>query len=126
MTFTKKLPMTVIFIVGNPNFGRNESKSILSRLQNESQVYGDILQEDFLDTYQNLTMKVMFALKFAHNYLTPEKTKWVVMADDDTYLNLPVLWKHINSDGAHKSMTIFGKVSVIQHYVSFHLIFCLG
>ena len=29
MTFTKELPMTVIFIVGKPNFRRNESKSII-------------------------------------------------------------------------------------------------
>ena len=80
-------------------------------------MYGDILQEDFLDTYQNLTMKVMFALKFAHNYLTPETSKWVVMADDDTYLNLPVLWKHMNSDETRNSMTIVGKVSGIPLYL---------
>ena len=123
MTFTKELPMTVIFIVGKPNFGRNESKSILSRLQNESQVYGDILLEEFLDTYQNLTVKVMFALKFAHSYLTPGTSKWVVMADDDTYLNLPVLWKHINSYGAHKPMTIVGKVSRMQlRFIQLHAI----
>jgi len=37
---------------------------IQSGLEQESQMFGDILQENFVDTYNNLTLKTMFMLKF--------------------------------------------------------------
>ena len=41
-----------------------------ARLEEEAREYGDLLQEDFVDTYENLTLKSMFMLKFTRTYLT--------------------------------------------------------
>lgn len=37
------------------------------RLLNESEVYGDIIQESFIDSYNNLTLKTIMMLKWVNN-----------------------------------------------------------
>ncbi|KAL6734116.1 hypothetical protein Aduo_004690 [Ancylostoma duodenale] len=48
---------TLIFSVGLPNSTKQQEE-----LRNESRVYGDILQANYVDTYRNLTLK---ACKFS-------------------------------------------------------------
>ena len=70
----------------------------------ESEQHGDILQEDFIDTYFNLTLKSMFTLKLINHLILPtnlpynnySETKhqsllynitYLFKVDDDCYIN---------------------------------------
>ena len=49
----------VIFMLGN-----SINDSLQSNISKEAYLYGDILQESFVDTYANLTIKSLMLLKW--------------------------------------------------------------
>ena len=71
----------------------------------ESVLYQDILQEDFVDTYMNLTLKSMFILKYANSLVMSNeysesfddsndanvKLEYVLKSDDNCYVNIEAL-----------------------------------
>nr|XP_017104294.2 beta-1,3-galactosyltransferase 1-like [Drosophila bipectinata] len=78
----------IVFIVGrstspNPDF-------ILRQLQQEADHYNDIIQEDFLDTYYNLTLKSVLALKHVNNKCF-NSSAYFLKTDDDCFVNVPNL-----------------------------------
>ena len=85
----KKLPIKVIFIVGiNSQVDQN-------LLEEESREFQDLLQENFIDSYNNLTLKSMFMLKYVKNFKKEENVKYVMKVDDDSYINLMRLMDYI-------------------------------
>uniref|UniRef100_A0A182Q2V5 Hexosyltransferase n=1 Tax=Anopheles farauti TaxID=69004 RepID=A0A182Q2V5_9DIPT len=60
------------------------------RIMNESEVYGDIIQESFIDSYNNLTLKTIMMLKWVTNNCDG-KVKFIMKCDDDTFVNVPNL-----------------------------------
>jgi beta-1,3-galactosyltransferase 1 len=84
------LPLQVIFLLGTDQYHHQKQEEI----QKESQRYLDILQEDFVDTYANLTLKSMFMLKFVEN--SADDIKYVMKVDDDSYLNLKRLVDYVS------------------------------
>jgi len=64
---------------------------IQSNLTQESQTYGDILQESFLDSYANLTLKSVMLLKWFSRECN--KIPYVLKTDDDMYINLKQLFQ---------------------------------
>ena len=87
-----KLPIKVIFILGKSD-GKNDQKE--KKVQQESQKYEDLLQEDFQDSYANLTLKSMFMLKYALENLE-NNVMYVMKVDDDSYVHLPRLMSYIS------------------------------
>jgi len=71
---------SVVFIVGQT------SPAIDSRVQNESRNFGDILQEPFQDSYNNLTLKTIFLLK--HFVRDRPRLNFLLKVDDNCYVNL--------------------------------------
>ena len=73
----------------------------------ESRLYKDILQEDFVDTYMNLTLKSMFILKYANSLVMSnqysdinsfddnsednDELEFVLKSDDNCYVNIEAL-----------------------------------
>ena len=55
----------------------------------ESRQYGDIIMEDFVDSYQNLTLKTIMAMKWASHYCSD--ANYVMKTDDDMYVNYDAL-----------------------------------
>lgn len=53
----------------------------------ENNVHNDIIQEDFMDTYGNLSLKSVAMLKWSSNYCA--KAKYVLKTDDDMFIHLP-------------------------------------
>ncbi len=61
----------------------------------EAEQYGDIMQEDFKDTYKNLTYKGIAALKWISTYCS--HAKFVLKTDDDIFVNMFTLLRHLTS-----------------------------
>ncbi len=81
-----RLATRVVFMLGYPSTQYSSLDSLLDR---ESKRHGDVIQEDFLDTYRNLTLKTIGALKWATTFCSG--ARFVMKTDDDVFLNLPNL-----------------------------------
>lgn len=46
--------------------GRTQNNETHAQLINESRLYDDLIQEDFMDTYNNLTIKTLMMLKWVN------------------------------------------------------------
>lgn len=46
--------------------GQTLSNETQAKINTESEVYGDVIQESFLDTYNNLTLKTVMMLKWVN------------------------------------------------------------
>lgn len=69
-----------VFIVG-----LSLNKSLNAKLLEENNQYGDIVQVNFLDSYQNLTHKTIAGIKWTSQYCY--NSKFVVKVDDDVVIN---------------------------------------
>ncbi|XP_041350479.1 beta-1,3-galactosyltransferase 1-like [Gigantopelta aegis] len=80
----------VVFIMGQV-----ADKHVMESVRMESDLYGDIVQEDFLDSYHNLTYKALAGLKWVSTFC--RHTAYVLKTDDDIFVNVFVLMKYIQS-----------------------------
>ena len=85
------LKTKVVFVMGRTDDG----VEVQSALEYESDVYRDIVQEDFIDSYHNLTYKGIAALKWVSTYCS--HAKFVLKTDDDIFVNMFTLLRHMNS-----------------------------
>ncbi|XP_059608161.1 beta-1,3-galactosyltransferase 5-like [Phlebotomus argentipes] len=72
----------VLFLLG-------EAMDYDKSLQHEAEIYGDIVQGSFRDTYHNLTYKHTMALRWTREHC-PE-AHFLFKVDDDIYVNTPAL-----------------------------------
>ncbi|KAH7951636.1 hypothetical protein HPB52_010944 [Rhipicephalus sanguineus] len=90
----------VLFLFGKPSNAR-----LQSALEFESQQYGDIVQEDFVDAYRNLTLKTVMMLRWAsHNC---PQARFVVKIDDDCFPNLANFYRVMHGQAED---TIYGEL----------------
>ena len=80
-----KLRFKLVFILGRQREDYGPSFSIIK----ESNIWGDLLVEDFMDTYQNLTVKSIYILKYVKRWCP--KVQYISKVDDDIFLNVPQL-----------------------------------
>ena len=66
--------------------GLVDNPDIQERVLNESAKYRDIIQGDFADTYRNLTLKGIMALRWISTYC--KQAKFVIKTDDDAFVNI--------------------------------------
>jgi len=81
------------YVDGRPYISKNEK------------VYGDMVFGPFLDTYRNLTMKTLFATKWA---IAHYRFRWFLKVDDDVYLNVTELQSRLSS--FNESQHYLGKI----------------
>lgn len=84
---TLRARIRVVFIVGRHGL---EKRAITRKLRIESDIYNDIIQEDFVDTFNNLILKSVFALKH-FNKKCFYTSAYFLKADDDSFVNVPNL-----------------------------------
>ncbi|KAJ8039144.1 Beta-1,3-galactosyltransferase 1 [Holothuria leucospilota] len=65
--------------------GESGDETVNSRIKEESGKYKDIIMGNFLDSYQNLTLKTLMGLKWASAFCP--LSKYVMKADDDGVIN---------------------------------------
>jgi hypothetical protein len=73
-------------------------------LEDESNLYQDMVIGPFLDSYRNLTYKHVMALKWVH-YHCPE-ARYVLKSDDDVFVHTPALQRLIANGTFHKENAI--------------------
>ncbi|XP_064625663.1 beta-1,3-galactosyltransferase 5-like [Lineus longissimus] len=67
-------------------FGVTEDKKDQRGIEDESRRYGDVVQEDFKDTYGNLTLKDVMAFKWAWLYCP--HAKFVLVGSDEVVIDV--------------------------------------
>ncbi|XP_056425105.1 beta-1,3-galactosyltransferase 2-like isoform X2 [Hyla sarda] len=58
-------------------------------LKEENAIYGDIVQQDFLDTYSNLTLKTLMGMEWVTKFCP--NASYVMKVDNDVFVNVPYL-----------------------------------
>lgn len=82
-------PVRYMFLLGMIS-----DKALQVALETESASYRDILQEDFVDSYNNLTLKTMMAFRWASNFC--QKAEFVMKTDDDMFVNINGLLRAVD------------------------------
>lgn len=95
----KPMPASVrlVFLLGKP-----PSEEERKRIEDESRKYGDLLVGDFVDSYRNLTLKVLLGLRWALDHCS--KVGYVMKVDDDIFVNLPLLTTFLLSRGENNAV----------------------
>lgn len=94
VTLYRKTVVVRVFVMG-----QTQNTAHKHLLKMESLHYNDIIQEDFLDTYRNLTYKAVGALKWVSTYCS--HAKMILKTDDDAFVNMFVLLRHLQSRLEH-------------------------
>lgn len=66
---------------------------ISTSVMEESRLFGDIVVEDFMDSYTNLTLKTVFMLKWVQQHCP--KAQYIMKVDDDIFVNVPNLQRSL-------------------------------
>uniref|UniRef100_F1L5U0 Hexosyltransferase n=1 Tax=Ascaris suum TaxID=6253 RepID=F1L5U0_ASCSU len=94
--FYQKQGVAILFVLGvSANEDRNK------RILEESSTYHDIIQEDFLDVYRNLTWKALSWLRFIDENCS--NVRYVLKIDDDVIFDLFAVIKYL---GINSNRTI--------------------
>ena len=74
----------------------NDTSPLQVNVSKESDEFDDIIQEDFIDSYANLTVKSLMLLKWytQHCHTVP----YVLKTDDDVYINLKNLFQVVETN----------------------------
>ena len=80
-------PVALIFFVGSAR--SEEPPSVQDNMLKEFREHQDIIQGDYIDNYHNLTIKTLSMLQWVLE--SCQNVKYIVKADDDIYVNIPLL-----------------------------------
>lgn len=75
--------------------GDPRNSTLQKLLEAEHGLHNDIVQEDFYETYRNITLKNISGMKWAVTYCP--RAEYVVKSDDDMFINSPYLIKSLIS-----------------------------
>lgn len=84
-------PIKVVYVLGvHPD---EQNLTVQKRIKTESWLYGDLIQQDFKDTFLNLTTKLIMQFHWASTYCP--KAKFVMTTDDDVFVHTPNLVRYL-------------------------------
>ncbi|KAH8233925.1 hypothetical protein KR032_003952 [Drosophila birchii] len=87
--------------------GRGTNETLNKALTQENFIYGDLIRGNFIDSYNNLTLKTISTLEWAD--LHCPKARYVLKTDDDMFINVPKLLAFLDK---HKDKrTIYGRLA---------------
>ncbi|XP_012312577.2 lactosylceramide 1,3-N-acetyl-beta-D-glucosaminyltransferase [Aotus nancymaae] len=88
-----KANIKTLFALGTPN--PLEGKELQRKLVLEDQKYNDIIQQEFVDSFYNLTLKLLLQFSWANTYCP--HAKFLMTADDDIFIHMPNLIEYLQS-----------------------------
>ncbi|XP_052258204.1 beta-1,3-galactosyltransferase 1-like [Dreissena polymorpha] len=77
--------------------GKTAENSLQESVMRENEIYHDIVQETFIDSYNNLTYKTIMGFKWAATKCS--NVKFVMKTDDDMWVNVPSIIKMLSGTG---------------------------
>ncbi|KAM9231705.1 UDP-GalNAc:beta-1,3-N-acetylgalactosaminyltransferase 1 [Leptosomus discolor] len=105
-----------LFVLGR-DAHREDNAAALS-VEDESILYGDIIRQDFVDTYDNLTLKTIMAFRWVTEFCS--NARFIMKTDDDVFINTANLVKFLLK--LNSSENIFTGYPLIDNvaYRGFH------
>jgi len=97
--------MQMAFVVG-----LSRDPGINDAVDEEYLTHWDVVQGDFIDDYQNMTLKSLIDLKFVTERCS--KVKYLLKTDDDMIINLPYLVDMLDEIALNTSRFILGPLNV--------------
>ena len=94
-TIYKGEKIRTFFVMGKPS-----TRKAQQDLEQEANEHGDIIQENFLDVYHNLSVKAVGALRWVTSRC--KQAKFILKTDDDIFVNLFGLLPHLKDLDQHK------------------------
>ncbi|KAM5334847.1 UDP-GalNAc:beta-1,3-N-acetylgalactosaminyltransferase 1 [Glossophaga mutica] len=98
------------FLLGQQ--AEKEDKVLALSLEDEHLLYGDIIRQDFLDTYNNLTLKTIMAFRWVTEFCP--NAKYVMKTDTDVFINTGNLVKYLLN--LNQSEKFFTGYPLIDNY----------
>ena len=95
--------------------GETYDDEVQTKLGQEHGYNGDIMQESFQDRYNNLTLKSIFTLKYFVKIAENSVNTFLLKTDDDSFINLEVLWILTKSRLLKESNDLIGYMQVSKH-----------
>ncbi|XP_067392699.1 lactosylceramide 1,3-N-acetyl-beta-D-glucosaminyltransferase [Emydura macquarii macquarii] len=83
-----------VFALGRPT-SRMQRAQMQRKLLMEDRKYNDLIQQDFLDTFHNLTLKFLLQFGWVNAYCP--HAKFIMSADDDIFIHMPNLVAYLQS-----------------------------
>ncbi|KAM4728900.1 lactosylceramide 1,3-N-acetyl-beta-D-glucosaminyltransferase B [Anableps anableps] len=133
---TLGVTVKVLFALGSirrkevePSWSKKSNDRFQRRLIWEDQLYGDLIQKDFLDSFYNLTLKLLLQFHWMHSHCA--HARFFMTADDDVFVHMPNLVRYLQ-ELSSKRVTDFwiGRVHVgappirnkdSKYYVSYEM-----
>uniref|UniRef100_UPI00358EC090 beta-1,3-galactosyltransferase 2-like isoform X1 n=1 Tax=Myxine glutinosa TaxID=7769 RepID=UPI00358EC090 len=94
------LGVLTLFLLGIP-----ASMSIQAAVETESHIHKDIVQQNFVDSYRNLTLKVLMGMQWVSRYCP--RAKYVLKTDSDMFVNVDLLVTSVLQPGLPPRMEYF-------------------
>lgn len=83
--------ITIYFLLGAVNCSQTQDKVLL-----ENQLFGDLIQGNFIDSYRNLTYKHVMGLKWFTYFC--QDTPVLLKTDDDVFVNTPGFLQYVRGN----------------------------
>ena len=88
----------------------NENEAV--KLKKEADVYHDIIQQSFKDSYKNLTLKTLMGLEWAGRFCPT--AKYIMKTDDDMFVNVTNVLR-LTRQGSNLDKVVFGACHTLAH-----------
>lgn len=86
--------------------GTTKDQSLERKVREEADRYGDVVRSNFEDSYYNLSLSTVTALRWAHESCSDYK--YLLKADDDTFVNLAALGRYLATSARRRRKAIYG------------------
>lgn len=76
-----------------PPWSRRSQGGLQEQLIQENLLHGDLIQQDFLDSFHNLTLKLLLQFHWMHSRCA--HARFLMTADDDIFIHMPNLVRYL-------------------------------